>query len=74
MEFSNTTTGSGIVQDVYFNCNADGNSYPINDVTRNVNRAYDKVVSRILTADGRWEFDDQNATNLPTVQPIIKDI
>jgi hypothetical protein len=66
MVFNDTTgNGQGIVQDVYFNVNADANSYPIADVTRNVNRAYDKVVSHILLADGRWEFDDQNATNLP---------
>mgnify|MGYP000894786700 FL=1 len=65
MVYNDPTTGQGIVQDIYFNCNADGNSYPLADVTRNVNRAYDKVVSRILTADGRWEFDDQNATDLP---------
>lgn len=65
MQFNSPTDGAGIVQDIYFNTNADGNSYPINDVTRNVNRAYDTVVAKIFEADGRWEFDDQNATDLP---------
>jgi len=65
MVFSDTSTQQGIVQEIDFLCNSDGNSYPINDKTRNVNRAYDKVVSRIFEADGRWEFDDQNATDLP---------
>lgn len=73
MIFNDTSgNGQGIVQDVYFNCNADQNSYPLTDLTRNVNRSYDKVVSRILTADGRWEFDDQNATDLPIgTTPLI---
>lgn len=65
MPFSDITTGQGIVEEINFLCNSDNNSYPINDKTRNVNRAYDKVVSRIFTADGRWEFDDQNAADLP---------
>lgn len=65
MPFSDTTNQQGIVQEINFLCNSDDNSYPINDKCRNVNRAYDKVVSRIFEADGRWEFDDQNATDLP---------
>jgi len=65
MVFSDTTTKQGIVQEIDFLVNSDNNSYPLTDKTRNVNRAYDKVVSLILNADGRWEFDDQNATDLP---------
>ncbi|MGI9118415.1 MAG: hypothetical protein ACR2IQ_02610 [Minisyncoccia bacterium] len=65
MVFSDTTNRQGIVQEIDFLVNSDNNSYPIEDKTRNVNRAYDKAVSLILQADGRWEFDDQNATDLP---------
>ena len=72
MVFSDPVTQQGIIQEIDFLCNSDGNSYPINDKTRNVNRAYDKVVSRIFEADGRWEFDDQNATSLPiATTPLI---
>lgn len=65
MVFSDTSTGQGLVQDVDFLVQSDSNSYSINDKTRNINRAYDHAVSLILKADGRWEFDDTNATDLP---------
>lgn len=72
MVFSDTTTKQGIVQEIDFLVNSDNNSYPIEDKTRNINRAYDKVVSRIFEADGRWEFDDQNATDLPiATTPLV---
>jgi hypothetical protein len=55
----------GIVQDVYYLVNANSTSYPIGDLTRNANRGLDKAVTKILGADGRWQFDDTNATDLP---------
>lgn len=65
MIFSDPTTKQGIVQDAYFEAGADANSYPIEDVTRNANTGLDTVVSLILGADGKWQFDDSNATDLP---------
>lgn len=65
MVFSDTTTKTGIVQDVYFGVNANSASYPIEDVTRNVNLGLDKASAIILRSDNRWQFDDTNATTLP---------
>ena len=65
MVFSDTTNKQGLIQDIDFLVNSDDQSYPIEDKTRNINRAYDEAVSLILQADGRWEFDDQNYTDLP---------
>ncbi len=33
--------------------------------TRNINEALNRVVSLILTSDGRWQFDDINNTDFP---------
>jgi len=35
------------------------------DILTSINAYYDEVVSLILKADGRWEFDDENFTTLP---------
>ena len=65
MQFSDTTNNLGIVQDIDFILNTDGTSYPIDDKTRNINNWFSRVVSLILNADGRWEWDDQNQADDP---------
>lgn len=66
MVFSDTATKQGIVQDIDFTVNSDSITYPIEQKTRNINRAMDKAVSLILSSDGVWEWDDSNQTDLPT--------
>lgn len=65
MEFSDTTTEQGIVQDARYLVGANATSYPIKDLTRNANRWLDKATSIIFKADGRWQFDDANYTDYP---------
>lgn len=65
MQFSDTTNKQGIIEDIDFLVDTDANNYTVANKTRNVNRWYDKVVSIILDSDGRWQFDDSNATDLP---------
>lgn len=65
MVFNDTTTSQGIVQDTYFEVNADATTYPVADLTRNANAALDNVVTLILGADQRWQFDSTNSTDLP---------
>lgn len=65
MQFNDTSTSQGIVQDTYFEVNADATTYPIADLTRNANAALDNVVTLILGADQRWQFDSTNSTDLP---------
>jgi len=65
MIFNDTTsTKQGIVQDVYFNVGANANSYPIEALTRDANKALDIATSKIIGADGRWRFSDSNNTDL----------
>ena len=66
MQFYNTTnTENSLVHAAWDFCDADINSYPLADVTRNMNLCLEELVGDILNADGRWEWDDTNQTNLP---------
>ncbi len=65
MVFSDPTGGQGIVQEIDFLVNTDSTKFPIEDKTRIINRWYERTVGRIFEADGRWQFDDTNYTDLP---------
>lgn len=54
-----------IRSDTNFLLNTSTSNYPDADVIRNVNIHLDNAVSLILGADGRWEWDDTNNTDLP---------
>lgn len=62
-----------IVSEIDSLCDSDSTSYPIADKTRRVNIALDEVVSIILEADGRWEFDGSNLTDLPIATTTLVD-
>jgi hypothetical protein len=65
MVFSDTSTEQGILQETRWLVGANATSYPTNDITRNVNRWFDKAVSLIFKSGGRWQWDDSNQTDLP---------
>jgi len=46
-------------------CDADSTSYPDAVLLRRVNQKYEEVVGKLIQADGRWQFDDSNYTDLP---------
>lgn len=46
-------------------CDADSTSYTAADLLRRINYAYEQVIGWILDADGTWQWDDTNYTNLP---------
>ncbi|MBR1146678.1 hypothetical protein [Bradyrhizobium sp. AUGA SZCCT0431] len=50
---------------VYFLTATNSSSFPVADLTAEANTALDRVVSLILQADGRWQFEDNNNTDLP---------
>lgn len=65
MIFNDTSAEKqGIVQDVYFGVGANSVSYPIADLTRDANAALDVAFTLILGADGSWQFDSVNQTDL----------
>lgn len=63
MVYSNSVTKDGIVEETRFLVGANETSYPIADITRNVNRWLDKAVSLIYRSAGRWQWDDSNQTD-----------
>ncbi len=46
-------------------CDADTTSYPAAALLRRINNAYERIVGWLINADGTWEYDDSNYTNLP---------
>ena len=69
--FNDTATKSGILQDVETRVFGDeGYGSITNDTNRKyqftvkANQALDRVVYLILCSDGRWQFDDNNYTDM----------
>jgi len=56
---------SNIIADVHFLCGTTSASFPLADITRNVNIEYDNVARLIWESDNTWNFDDSNNTDLP---------
>lgn len=46
-------------------------SYTAADKTRDINTAFDKVLSLIFETGGRWQFDDSNHTDHPIITTNI---
>ena len=46
-------------------CDADTTSYTAADLLRRVNIGLETLVGKIINADGTWEYDDTNYTDLP---------
>ena len=59
------TAGEDIVSLINFLCDSDYLSYPPVKKVLNVNVAYEELVAMIINADGTWQFDDANLTDLP---------
>lgn len=65
MQFSDPITNGGIVEMARRLTNTDENTYPINNLTADINSVYADYVSIILASDTRWEWDDANFTTFP---------
>ena len=46
-------------------CDADTTSYTAATLLRRINAAYEQIVGWIINADGTWQWDDSNYTDLP---------
>lgn len=71
MDFSNTTTLGGLVEEIDFLCGTNATSYPLKEKARNVNRWAYRVVTWIYRATSRWQFDDSNHTTLPVATTTL---
>lgn len=59
------TNGQDLVSMINDFCDSDSTSYPIASKVRNANTGYEKLIGKILEADGDWQWDDTNYTDLP---------
>lgn len=67
MNFYNTTDQeNSLVHECWDLCDADNASYPFDPtVVRRFNIAIEQVIAWILEADGLWQWDDTNYSDLP---------
>lgn len=55
MVFSENTYNSGLVEDARFLVDANSVSYPIADLTRNLNRRWEEAKNYLYLSDGTWQ-------------------
>ena len=60
-------TKSGIIDLIYSNTGADATKYPLIEVTRDINLAYDRVIDLAIKSSGKAQFDDTNHTKHPII-------
>ena len=65
MQFSNSGTKQGLIEDIDFLCGSNSSSYALADKTRNLNQAYQDVTRLIWEVEDDWQYDDSNATDIP---------
>lgn len=66
MKLYDTSTPSvSIIHHTWDLVDADITSFPLNRAVREINAAYEELISLIINADGTWQFDDTNHTDLP---------
>lgn len=58
-------TISDITTEIRLLCDTDSTNYTDANILRRFNAASETLVSKILTADGTWQFDDRNFTTTP---------
>lgn len=65
MEFSNTLTNTGMVQQIRDMARVDATQWPTSRIVNSVNNYHDKVTGYYIGSDKRFQWDDSNHTDLP---------
>ena len=65
MELTGNATNQDLTSAIDFQCDSNSTSYPLADKVRNINAALEELVSEIINADGTYQWDDTNYTDLP---------
>lgn len=55
MQFSESTYQQGLVEDARFLVGANSTTYPIADLTRNINRRWEEAKNYLYLTDGTWQ-------------------
>lgn len=72
LAFSDTSTFKGIIQILEKEIGVErgyisGTTNRLKEATADINLAWDEYLSIVFRADGRWQFDDSNHTDYPTI-------
>lgn len=73
MQFYDSTNGQGVAQEIDRLCDTTDSTYPRKDKTARVNIANEEVDTWILTADGTFQYDDDNNSTLPRFLGTLTD-
>ena len=78
MQFSDTTNKDGIIQQIEYrigigDAGISGDATLLKQITGQVNDFYRKATQIIITADGRWQWDDTNQTDQPIATTSLVD-
>lgn len=68
LQLTGSNTNQDLASEINVLCgldNDDTTEYPLADKVRRLNGALEEVVAEIINADGDWQFDDTNHTDLP---------
>lgn len=73
LQFSDTSTGLGIVQQTEFELSLDpgdisSNARRLKYVTASVNLAWDRYLALAFEASGNWQYDDSNHADMPFIK------
>lgn len=69
MQYSDTTTKQGIIEDITFLLGVDTTSFPLADRTRSINERYRMIWQMIFESYGGWKFMDDNVSDVSTGVP-----
>lgn len=73
MQFYDSSNKQGIAQEIDRLCDTTDTSYSRVDKTSRVNTALEELVGDIINADGTWQYDDTNHTDLPVGTATLVD-
>lgn len=69
MQFSDSNTNQGLIEDISFWLGIDENAFPREDRTRSLNERYRMAWAIIFEAHGNWQFMDDNTSDTTTGVP-----
>lgn len=71
MDFNNSSTTNSIVARMNRICQTGNNTYSLADKASDCNEALDRYWALALVADGKWEIDDSNQSDLPSATTTL---
>lgn len=65
MQLTSHASSQDLTSEIDLLCDSNSTSYPLADKVRRINYSLEELISEIINADGTWQYDDTNYTDLP---------